>query len=434
MKEIDGRGFRMESLGIYIHIPFCIRKCLYCDFLSFPKGRAQQALYFDALEKEILLSATGCGKYEVQSVFFGGGTPTAVMPEAIVRIMKALFDNFSFKDDAEITIECNPGTADLDALKAYRNAGINRLSIGLQSAKDDELKRLGRIHDREMFEECYRNAIKAGFENINVDLMSALPGQTLTDWEDNLKYVCTLDPAPCHISAYSLIIEEGTPFYELYGEDNENKDIAVSVNMQDGSEYCQNPRLPLPDEDTERQMYHRTEEILSSYGYRRYEISNYSAKGKECIHNLRYWQGGDYLGLGLGASSLMKNERYHNTSDFERYIETLNGDFSIGEAEGKDGAISLSAENQRLLDIREDVEPLDEKARMEEFMFLGLRLTAGVSANEFRSRFGKEIGEIYGGVIEGLREKNLLEWDGDTIRLSAEGLDVSNYCMAEFLL
>ncbi|WP_035796516.1 radical SAM family heme chaperone HemW [Butyrivibrio sp. MB2005] len=414
----------MNSLGIYIHIPFCIRKCLYCDFLSFSKGRAQQALYFDALEKEILIATKDCREYEVDSVFFGGGTPTSVEPECIVRIMNVLRDNFQIKNDAEITMECNPGTADYEALKKYREAGINRLSIGLQSANDEELKRLGRIHDRSMFEDCYKNAVKAGFENINVDLMSALPGQSLEAWEDNLRYVCDLEPAPQHISAYSLIIEEGTPFYEMYGDDSEENSIDYASHVQAGSrDDC---RLPLPDEDTERKMYHRTEEILSAHGYHRYEISNYSENGKECSHNLRYWQGGDYLGVGLGAASLMKGERFHNTSDFERYIEVL-GNALPDKVDGDNDRVQL------LSDIREDIEKLDEKAKMEEFMFLGLRLTEGVSASEFKDRFGIEIGEVYGDVIEDLREKELLEWEGDMIRLSSAGLDVSNYCMAEFL-
>ena len=415
----------MESLGIYIHIPFCIRKCLYCDFLSFPKGRAQQALYFDALEKEILLAAKDCGEYEVHSVFFGGGTPTSVEPEFIVRIMEALRSSFLIKNDAEITMECNPGTADFEALKRYRLAGVNRLSIGLQSANDDELKRLGRIHDRGMFEECYKNAVKAGFENINVDLMSALPGQSLEDWEKNLRYVCDLSPVPQHISAYSLIIEEGTPFYEMYGDDSEdisNGDLSGAVKSD-----IYGKRLPLPDEDTEREMYHQTKEILSSYGYHRYEISNYSADGNECRHNLRYWQGGDYLGAGLGAASLIKGERFHNTTDLEKYIEVLGKALPDHDNHDYSGV-------QLLSDIREDIEQLDEQAKMEEFMFLGLRLTDGVSAKEFRNRFGKEIGEVYGEVIEDLREKSLLEWEGDMLRLSSAGLDVSNYCMAEFLL
>ena len=415
----------MKTLGIYIHIPFCIQKCLYCDFLSFPKGRQEQTLYFDALKKEIETSAEECRDYEVVSVFFGGGTPTSVDPQHIVEIMKILKKFYNLRENAEITIECNPGTADATALREYHEAGINRISMGLQSANDEELKRLGRIHNLRQFEECYKNAREAGFENVNVDLMSALPGQNIEDWENNLKYVCGLNPKPEHISAYSLIIEEGTPFYQIYeGEAAQIEKNGVVITGDNKDEYP-----PLPDEDSEREMYHRTVEILGTNGYHRYEISNYAMNSEgeaanvgtagpldddggkyECLHNKRYWQGGDYIGFGLGAASLFDGERFHNTSDFREYLE------ASGTPE------------------KQDAERLDTVAQMEEFMFLGLRMISGVSAGEFKNKFGQSIEDVYGEIFAELISEDLMVREGDTIRLTDKGLDVSNYCMAKFLI
>ncbi|WP_026665236.1 radical SAM family heme chaperone HemW [Butyrivibrio sp. FC2001] len=392
----------MKSLGIYIHIPFCKQKCLYCDFLSFPEGREQQALYFDALKKEIELSAGECKDYEVTSVFIGGGTPTYPEPAYIADIMEIVKRDYNLSKDAEITIECNPGTADYKALRLYRDAGINRISIGLQSARNEELMALGRIHNRKQFEECYADARQAGFDNINVDLMSALPGQTLRDWENNLEYVCGLEPEPEHISAYSLIIEEGTPFYEMYGQDSSAVQGASEKN--NGKGY-----LPLPDEDTEREMYHRTKEILEKYGYSRYEISNYAKDGYECRHNVRYWDCGDYIGFGLGAASLMKGVRYRNTPELPHYIEAYNA-------------------------TRTEVQELTKEEQMEEFMFLGLRMVRGVSGDEFKKRFSCEMADMFGDVIAELRGEELLEVTDEGIHLTDYGMDLSNYCMAKFLL
>ena len=405
----------MNSLGIYIHIPFCKQKCLYCDFLSFPEGREQQALYFDALKKEIEQSAAECKGYKVTSVFIGGGTPTSVEPTYIAELMELLKSKYKLSKDAEITIECNPGTADYKALRLYRDSGINRISIGLQSARDEELLTLGRIHNRKQFEQCYMDARQAGFDNVNVDLMSALPGQTLRDWENNLEYVCSLTPVPEHISAYSLIIEEGTPFYEMYGDSTSAG--VESQNMSDSDElesdykkttYETKRVLPLPDEDTEREMYHRSKEILEKYGYSRYEISNYSKPGRECRHNIRYWDGGDYIGFGLGAASLMKDVRYRNVPELSKYLT--------------------------LKDIRTDVQPLTKEEQMEEFMFLGLRMVRGVRSDEFKKRFSCDMADVFGDVIAELRSEELLEVTKDGIHLTDYGMDLSNYCMAKFLL
>jgi oxygen-independent coproporphyrinogen-3 oxidase len=392
----------MKSLGIYIHIPFCKQKCLYCDFLSFPEGREQQALYFDALKKEIELSAGECKDYEVTSVFIGGGTPTYPEPAYIADIMEIVKRDYNLSEDAEITIECNPGTADYKALRLYRDAGINRISIGLQSARNEELMALGRIHNRKQFEECYADARQAGFDNINVDLMSALPGQILRDWENNLEYVCGLEPEPEHISAYSLIIEEGTPFYEMYGQDS-------SAEQGDSEKDNGKRYLPLPDEDTEREMYHRTKEILEKYGYSRYEISNYAKDGYDCRHNVRYWDCGDYIGFGLGAASLMKGVRYRNTPELPNYIEAYN-------------------------EARTEVQELTKEEQMEEFMFLGLRMVRGVSGEEFKKRFSCEMADMFGDVIAELRGEELLEVTDEGIHLTDYGMDLSNYCMAKFLL
>ena len=382
----------LKTLGIYIHIPFCIRKCLYCDFLSFPEREEGQALYLDCLKKEIKAGAKECSGYAVDTIFIGGGTPTVVDPAAIAEIIDIIRDDYNLDKDAEITIECNPGTSDRRAFEVYLKAGINRLSIGLQSPKDEELKLLGRIHNREQFEKCYKDAVAAGFTNINVDLMSALPGQSTDSWIENLEYACGLKPKPTHISAYSLIIEEGTPFYDKYGEDETG----------------------LPSEDADRDMYHETEEILKKNGYHRYEISNYALDGRECLHNRRYWECREYIGFGLGAASYFAEKRFHNTRVMDEYTKLSHeGDF---------------------MSLRQEVEVLDEKAKMEEFMFMGLRLIEGVSVTEFESRFGKRLHEIYGSVIADLREKQLLEIEGDFVRLTNKGLDVSNYCMAEFLL
>ena len=408
----------MKNLGIYIHIPFCVRKCLYCDFLSFPEGEERQALYFRALKKEIEMASFECRDYIVDTVFIGGGTPTIADPVLIADLMDTLRQHYNVAGNAEITIECNPKTAGIQAFKIYKSAGINRLSIGLQSSKDGELKLLGRIHDLKDFETCYEDALEAGFTNINIDLMSSLPGQSARDYKDSLEYVCNLDPAPRHISAYSLIVEEGTPFYEKYSSHEEL----------------------LPSEDEDRKMYHLTGELLKKHGYERYEISNYAQKGFECIHNKKYWKCEAYLGFGIGASSYMNEMRFHNTEDFDLYIDKLskiNSDFPYsqnGIAAEIMSSDKKSDTTSALLSIREDVQALDKKAMMEEFMFMGLRMIEGVSNTDFRDRFNAEIYDIYGDRIAKLREKELLVYEDDRIKLTEKGLDVSNYCMAEFLL
>lgn len=376
----------MKKLGLYIHIPFCVKKCNYCDFLSAPATKQVQIAYMETLQREIKEKATEYQDVCVDTVFIGGGTPTSVPYDTIVDLMETVKQSFFMDKDCEITLECNPGTVTKEALVTYRAAGINRLSIGLQSAEDDLLKELGRIHTYEQFLETYEWARKAGFSNINVDLMSGLPNQTLEKYEDTVKKILELDVE--HISAYSLIVEEGTPFYKLYEED----------------------KLALPSEETERQMYYRTGELLEAAGFERYEISNYAKEGYLCRHNVRYWVREDYLGLGLGASSMVNNVRFKNTEWLDEYL----------------------LENKYM--EKQEVQNLSKNECMEEFMFLGLRMTRGVSKEEFRENFGNSMGEIYGPVIKRLKEQGLLEECDGYIRLTGYGLDVSNRVWVEFLL
>lgn len=382
----------MKELEIYLHIPFCVKKCNYCDFLSAPAGEETRAAYVDALLEEIR-GFDEPEDYEVVTVFFGGGTPSILPGQAIFRIMEALREKFSFRKGAEITLEANPGTVDKEKLSFYKKAGINRLSFGLQSADAEELKKLGRIHTWEKFLESFQLAREAGFSNINVDLMSALPGQTKESWEKTLRQVLALQPE--HISAYSLIIEEGTPFYQLYEKDVERRDAG------------EEPEL-IPSEEEERAMYEATGRILKEQGYLHYEISNYAKPGRECCHNLGYWQRRDYLGFGLGASTLLNPVRYKNTEDLEAY---LGGDFSKKEF------FVLTKDNQ-----------------IEETMFLGLRVLEGVSKEQFREQFSCELRVVYRKELEKLEKEGLLEEEGDFVRLTSRGIDLSNPVLAEFLL
>ncbi|KAA8501286.1 oxygen-independent coproporphyrinogen III oxidase [Mediterraneibacter catenae] len=387
-----------KELELYVHIPFCVRKCAYCDFLSAPADTQERTLYIDALTEEIRARKNDFNAYRVSTIFLGGGTPSILEGDDSARIFRALQENFDISDDAEITMEVNPGTVTEEKAASWRKSGVNRLSIGLQSADDRELKMLGRIHTYREFLDTWKIVREAGFENVNVDLISATPGQNLRSWSETLRKAADLGPE--HISAYSLIIEEGTPFYERYGDgsgEDENKG---------------NHLPPLPDEDTEREMYKATEKILAEYGYHRYEISNYSKTGYECRHNLGYWERKEYLGLGLGASSLISECRFHNTADMGKYLR-------LYENAGTD--------------ICEDIEHLSVEDQMEEFMFLGLRKTVGISVDDFRKAFGKEIREVYGEQMRKLEEQRLIEYSGNRVRLTERGTDISNYVFSEFM-
>ncbi|MDF2907281.1 MAG: hypothetical protein K0R34_2602 [Herbinix sp.] len=404
-----------RELGLYIHIPFCVRKCEYCDFLSAPGTEEMKKEYVEALLNEIGSYHGRTSDYIVPTIFFGGGTPSCISEEDICRIMDAIRQTFVISEEQlEATIEVNPGTVTKEKLLGYRRAGINRISFGLQSTDNNELKCLGRIHCYEDFVQNYSLARELGFHNINVDLMSALPRQTEASWENTLRTVAELEPE--HISAYSLIIEEGTGFYERY---------------RPGAAY----EKDLPDEETDRRIYYRTKELLERYGYRRYEISNYAKKGYVCRHNDSYWVGTEYLGLGLGASSLLGGARFSNLHDLKKYITLCNqlkpNNLEQYSDKNDDKISSSMAEDP--LEIRINNNYLTREEQMEEFMFLGLRRCEGISKDVFLRRFEESIEAIFGHVLIQLEQKKLIENSGNWIRLTEYGIDVSNSVLSEFL-
>ena len=295
----------MKNLEIYIHTPFCVKKCEYCDFLSFPADDATQLRYVKGLMAEMIFYGPLMRDYQVSTVYIGGGTPSWLNEEWTAALMEGIFECFNVAEDAEISIECNPGTLSRDKLLCYRDAGINRLSIGLQSANADELKLLGRIHTFEQFVTNYEVARNVGFKNINVDLMYGLPQQKKEHYLKTVNKITRLQPD--HISAYSLIVEKGTPFYEKYKFDMVRQEAGMRTEF-------------LPNEDELYDMEMAGREVLKEAGYRQYEISNYAKKGMECRHNIGYWTRENYLGLGIGAASLIENVRYTNTSDIDDYL------------------------------------------------------------------------------------------------------------------
>lgn len=377
-----------KSLGIYIHIPFCVQKCLYCDFISGPASLQIKRDYVNRLLEEIEIRTEQLhSSVTVDSVFIGGGTPSVLDADWIKEILCKLKEKFDFDENCECSIEVNPGTVDFDKLKCYRKAGINRLSIGLQSCNENELKALGRIHDYAAFEETYMLARKAGFDNINIDLMSAVPEQTEESFNRSLKQICELNPE--HLSVYSLIVEEGTPFYDM--------------------------DLKLPDEEEERRMYHNTAKVLKEYGYEQYEISNYAKPGKECRHNLRYWQCEEYMGFGCAAASYVDGVRRKNTENINEYIKYV-------------------AERKCLQpDFYCEEEILTEWDMLSEFFILGLRMNRGVSVDEFNEKFGKDVFEVYNITLDKHLRHELLELRNNRIVLTERGRDICNYIMRDFL-
>ncbi len=381
-----------KQLGIYIHIPFCMQKCVYCDFLSAPADDETKEKYVMSLIKEINISDDSIrDNYQVNTIFFGGGTPSAIAPHFIEQILDNLRKKYDVSPYAEITIECNPGTLNDEKCISYRECGINRISFGLQSANDEELKMLGRIHDMKDFYTSYDLAGKYGFNNINIDIMSAIPGQTIESYQKTLDTVMAFKPS--HISSYSLIIEDGT-----FLKENINKFPA------------------LPSEDDERLMYEMTGEIFEKNGYNRYEISNYSKAGYECAHNLKYWNRDEYIGFGIGAASLLGDYRFSNIRSLKDYIAILNG---------KDCELKAIREENVFM-THEDV--------MEEFMFLGLRKTAGISIQDFKTKCGKELMDVYKDVVDKNIKAGLLIKNGDSIKLTPYGIDISNTVMSDFML
>lgn len=400
-----------RKLGLYIHIPFCVKKCDYCDFLSAPANESAKKQYMDALRTEIESYRSKVDHYIVPTIFIGGGTPSSIDATYIGSILNTIRAVFELEEYPEVSIEVNPGTVTKEKLQAYYTSGVNRISFGLQSANNEELKLLGRIHTYEEFRANFDLTRQIGFRNINIDLMSALPKQTLASWEMTLKKVISLGPE--HISAYSLIIEEETPFYDLYNENG--------------------PRHhELPDEDNDRKIYYRTKELLEKHGYHRYEISNYAKEGYECRHNCSYWNGTEYLGLGLGASSLLKGVRFTNIDDISQYIKKCE-DY---QQENNSNNMVFQQEISRtdVIGIRTKEVMLSIQDRMEEFMFLGLRMSKGIRKSSFFDEFQVPIEDIYGEKIQKLTNNHLMISDDDRLYLSEYGVDISNQVLSEFLL
>ena len=397
-----------KKLSIYIHIPFCVKKCVYCDFLSFGaddpqinRSGAVRKAYVQSICRELLSYKSISKDYIVKTIFIGGGTPSILLPGEIMNILATLRSIFKVDEEAEITIEVNPGT--LTAIKAaeYLAAGINRMSIGLQSAHNDELAMLGRIHTYEQFLTSYQTARDAGFRNINVDLISAIPGQTLHSYLDTLERV--LKCRPEHISSYSLIVEDGTP---LAGD--------------------QKLLSKLPDEETDREMYEATGKVLEMSGYKRYEISNYAKPGYECRHNIVYWTMDEYIGIGIGAASFFNGRRYSNTSDIKQYVDTME---EVFEKRSIDEAYRIP----ELLSIRHIDETVDIDTLMEEYVIFGLRMTRGISAADFYERFGHSLYDAYGDIIRGYVASRHMKDEKGMVCFTRKGIDVSNRILVDFL-
>ena len=378
----------MEELGIYIHIPFCKQKCFYCDFCSFANKNEMQEKYVETVINEIK-TITHKEKYTVTTIYLGGGTPSILNPEYIKNILQEIKSSFKILDDAEITIEINPGTVNEEKLKRYKEYGINRLSIGLQSANDKILKNIGRIHDYKQFEETFFFARKCGFKNINVDLMIGLPTQAIEDVKQTLEKIIQKNPE--HISVYSLIIEEGTIIEKLI---NENK-------------------LQLPDEETERIMYWTVVNELKENGYNQYEISNFSKKTYESKHNTNCWKQKQYIGLGTSAHSYLNKKRYSNTNNIEEYIKNV-----------QESNISKN------ITIHEEQ---TEESTMNEYMLLGLRMIQGININEFKQKFKTDPTIKYKEILEKLQKENLIQITKTSIKLTKQGIDFGNIVWEEFI-
>lgn len=375
-------------LGLYIHVPFCAQKCNYCDFNSYKiEEKNQKTDYLISIRKEMELYKEEFKSKEFTSVFLGGGTPSILTPEELTTLMENIYSNFNIGKDAEITMECNPGTLDKVKLKAIKSLGINRLSMGLQVTQDHHLKYIGRIHTYEQFEKNYKDAIEVGINNINVDLMYSLPNQSFDEWKETLNKIINLNPS--HISAYSLILEEGTKFYDMY----------------------LNKEFELNDEEVDINIYNYTIDTLCKNGYHQYEISNYSKEGYECKHNIVYWKCDNYLGLGPGASGYINNYRYSNICDIKGYNKCLEYD-------------------KRPI---EEKNILSKKDEMEEFIFMGLRMNKGINLDEFYKRFNIDFKHRYNDILGKLKNLNLIIEQNNNIILTQRGREVSNTVFVEFI-
>lgn len=389
-----------KPLGIYVHIPFCARKCNYCDFLSWNKSEDVQREYMRALVREIKLGRDEFRGYSVETIYIGGGTPSFIDSKYIGKVLESIYDNYDVRDDAEVTIEVNPGTLDIEKIRDYKKVGINRVSMGLQSTINEELKVLGRIHTYEEFIDNYRTVRDVGIDNVSVDLMFAIPNQTISSYEKSLNRVIELKPE--HISSYSLIIEEGTVFYK-------NRD-----------------KLKLVCEEDERKMYYMTDEMLKNNGYSRYEISNYALNGRESRHNSSYWIGTDCVGFGLGASSYINGIRFDRTRNMEDYINCYKECSDI-----IDSSVNKLGYNEIIICNKHE---LTQNEKIEEFMFLGLRMIKGVSIKEFETKFSKDMFKLYGDVIEKYKAMGFMDCNESKVWLTDKGLDVSNSIFADMLL
>ena len=375
----------MKEIGIYIHIPFCIKKCEYCDFVSYCNKEKYVPQYINALKKEIKNNINK--EYKITTIYIGGGTPSSIEENYIADIIETIKLNMNDENlkefkNVEITIEVNPGTVTEKKLETYKEIGINRLSIGLQETHDELLKSIGRIHTYEEFLKTYNLARKIGFNNINVDLMIALPNQTIQDIKENLEKIIKLNPE--HISVYSLILEEGTPFYNKY---NENK-------------------IKLPDEELERNMYWYVKNTLENNGYIHYEISNFSKKGFESKHNMNCWNQEEYFGFGVAAHSYNNKTRYSNTNNIEEYIK---------------GSNKIIHEEQTLEDMQK------------EYMLLGLRKIEGINIQKFKNKFAQNPIFIFKEQLSKLVDEELIIVDGNEIKLTNKGLDLANIVWEEFV-
>ena len=385
-----------KEIGIYIHIPFCKQKCFYCDFVSFSNKEGYIEKYVETLKREI--DSYNLSNYNITTIYIGGGTPSNIPSEKIQEILEKIKQKISQNqtkwEDIEITIELNPGTVDEEKIKRYKEIGINRLSIGLQSTNNKLLKEIGRIHTFEDFKNTYNLVKKVGFENINVDLMIGLPNQTISDVKETLNEIIKLNPT--HISVYSLIVEENTKMEQL-------------IN---------NKELQLLDEELERQMYWYVKNTLELNGYNHYEISNFAKKGKESKHNLNCWEQKEYIGLGLAAYSYLNGVRYGNTNNIEKYINVQ--DF-LNRSELEESGIRIVDEVQSLEDKRK------------EYMLLGLRKIDGVSIQKFKEKFVENPIFLFREELEKLVNEKLIIIDGDFIRLTNKGLDLANIVWEEFV-
>ncbi len=385
-----------NELGIYIHIPFCKQKCYYCDFISFVDKQEYIDKYIESLKRE--LDSYELNKYNITTIYVGGGTPSVIpsknIKDLLYNIKEKIKENKTNWEDIEITLEVNPGTVDKKKLEEYKKAGVNRLSIGLQSANNKLLKEIGRIHTFEEFLKTYNIAKQVGFKNINVDLMIGLPNQTIEDVKQSLTQIIKLNPT--HVSVYSLIVEENTKMEKMI---NSNK-------------------LKLPNEELERQMYWYVKNTLELNKYNHYEISNFSKKGKESKHNLNCWEQKEYIGLGVAAYSYLNNIRYGNTSSLEKYIEIKK---IIDKKE-------LEEEEIRIID---EIQNLDD--RKKEYMLLGLRKIEGVSIQKFKEKYIDNPIFLFRKELEKLVNEKLLVIDGDNIKLTNKGLDFANIVWEEFV-